>query len=87
MSRYRGYFVKDDRIVAPAIIDAADDAQAMLKAGELLTTSQFGHIEVWQETRVVGALSAPAPSHRNGAKNDSHAFDEGVSSIAELRSR
>ena len=52
--------MKDDRIIAPAIIHATDDAQAMLKAGELLTTSQFVRIEVWRETRVVGALSAPA---------------------------
>jgi hypothetical protein len=61
MSHYRGYFMKDQRIVAPAIIDAADDAQAMLKAGELLSTSQFLRIEVWRETRLVGALSGPAP--------------------------
>ena len=65
MSHYRGYFMKDERIVAPAIIEAADDAQAMLKAGELLTASQFARIEVWHETRVVGALSAPAPSHEH----------------------
>ena len=58
MSHYRGYFMKDERIVAPAIIDAA---QAMLKAGELLSTSQFLRIEVWRETRLVGALSGPAP--------------------------
>ena len=66
MSHYRGYFVKDDHIVAPAVIDAADDAQAMLKASELLSTSQFPCIEVWQEKRVVGALSDPAPG-LNGA--------------------
>jgi hypothetical protein len=70
MSKYRGYFMRDDHIVAPAIIDAANDAQAMLKACELLTTSQFGRIEVWQETRVVGALSAPAASHEYEAKLD-----------------
>jgi hypothetical protein len=62
MSRYRGYFLKDDHIVAPESIDATDDAQAMLKAGDLLSTSQFLRIEVWQETRIVGSLSAPASS-------------------------
>ena len=62
MSRYRGYFMQGEHIAAPANIDATDDAQAMLKAAELLSTSQFVRIEVWQETRVVGALSAPAPS-------------------------
>lgn len=39
MSRYRGYLMKDDHIVAPATIDAADDAQAMVKAAELLSAS------------------------------------------------
>ena len=63
MSHYRGYFMQGEHIVAPENIEAADDAQAMLKAGELLSTSQFACIEVWQETRVVGSLSAPAPSH------------------------
>jgi hypothetical protein len=73
MSHYRGYFLKDDRIVAPAIIDAANDAQAMLKAGELLSTSQFSRIEVWQETRVVGALSAPSPADESAANLDTQA--------------
>ena len=63
MSHYRGYFLKDDHIVAPTTIEAADDAQAMLKASDLLSTRQFSRIEVWQESRIVGALSAPAPSH------------------------
>ena len=82
MSHYRGYFMKDERIVAPAIIDAADDAQAMLKAGQLLSTSQFPCIEVWQETRVVGALSAAAPSDHNVAKVDPHSSKGDVPNIA-----
>ena len=77
MSHYRGYFVKDDHIVAPANIDAADDAQAMLKASELLSTSQFPGIEVWRETRVVGAL--PAPS--------SNSSEVRASNIVEFRNR
>ena len=74
MSHYRGYFMKGDRIVAPANIDATDDAQAMLKASELLSTSQFVRIEVWQETRAVGALFAAAPSHEYVAKLDKDDF-------------
>ena len=86
MSHYRGYFMQGERIAAPANIEATDDAQAMLKAGELLSTSQFLRIEVWQETRIVGALSAPAPAHECVAKDDRDASDDGVSNIAELRS-
>jgi hypothetical protein len=63
MSYYRGYFMKDDHIVAPTVIEADEDAQAMLRASALLLGSPFPYIEVWQETRIVGSLSAPAPSH------------------------
>ena len=60
---YRGYFIKNNHIVAPAVIEASEDAQAMLRASELLLARQFPCIEVWQQTRIVGSLSAPAPSH------------------------
>ena len=83
MSHYRGYFMQGERIAAPAIIEATDDAQAMLKAGELLSTSQFLRIEVWQEARVVGALSAQAPSHEYATKDDRDASEDGVSNVAE----
>jgi hypothetical protein len=83
MSHYRGYFMQGERIAAPAIIEATDDAQAMLKAGELLSTSQFPRIEVWQETRVVGALCTPAPSREHVAKDDRDASEDGVSNFAE----
>ena len=85
MSHYRGYFIKNDHIVAPTNIDATDDAQAMLRASELLSTSQFFLIEVWQATRVVGVLSAPAPSHEFVGtldKEDSHSSDDGTSNVA-----
>ena len=83
MSHYRGYFMQGGRIAAPAIIEATDDAQAMLKAGELLSTSQFLCIEVWQETRIVGALSAPVPSHEYVTKDDRDASEDGLSNVAE----
>lgn len=64
MSHYRGYFMRDDHIVAPTIIEATEDAQAMQKASELLSTSQFLSIEVWLGFRLVGSLpAAPASSH------------------------
>jgi hypothetical protein len=58
LANYRAYFMKGGRIVAPKDIEAESDAQAMLQAGELLSSSQFPSIEVWQEKRVVGALVA-----------------------------
>ena len=85
MSHYRGYFMQGERIAAPAIIEATDDAQAMLKAGELLSTSQFLRVEVWQGQRIVGALSAPASSHKVTDHRESHASKVGESNVAEFR--
>jgi hypothetical protein len=85
MSHYRGYFMQGERIAAPAIIEATDDAQAMLKAGELLSTSQFLRIDVWQEKRLVGVLSAPASSHKVTDHRGSHASKDSESNVAEFR--
>ena len=88
MSKYRGYFMRDDHIVAPAVIDADDDAQAMLKAGEMLSASQCTRMEVWQETRLVGALSAPTPTDRAKLdEGDRHLSESGGSTIVEFRHR
>jgi hypothetical protein len=79
MSHYRGYFMKDGHIVAPAIVEAPDDAEALRKARELLSASQFLRLEVWHGSRLVGALSVAESSDENVAKDH-------VSNIAELRS-
>ena len=54
LSHYRGYFMKDEHIVAPAIMEATDDAEALRKARELLSASQFLRIEVWHGFRLRG---------------------------------
>jgi len=87
MSHYRCYFMRGEHIVAPKSIDAGDDAGAMLKASELLSTSQFSRIEVWHETRLVGVLSAATPPHEYAAKDDRHSYEGGISNIGGLRSR
>jgi hypothetical protein len=76
MSHYRGYFLKDDHIVAPAVIDASDDAQAMVMAGQLLLTTQFSCIEVWKEMRVIGAVSAPAPFREVADREEFHSSED-----------
>ena len=88
MSDYRGYFMKDDHIVAPASIEAADDAQALRKASALLTTSHFG-IEVWHGFRRVGAIPAPAISgvRRQSDKDGLHSSEGDMPNIIEFRQR
>jgi hypothetical protein len=78
MSHYRGYFMKNDHIVAPTHIEAASDAAAMLKASELVSVSQFHCIEVWQQARIVGALPAA---------KDEHSFGDRASNVIEFGNR
>jgi hypothetical protein len=48
------YLMSGDHIVAPENLEAADDADAMLKAGELLSSCTQPRIEVWQGKRLIG---------------------------------
>ena len=54
LARYRGYFIAGECIKAAQDIEAADDADALAKANELILKSEFPAIEVWQRTRFVG---------------------------------
>jgi hypothetical protein len=58
LRHYRCYFLIDDRIKAAEDIGARDDADALLRAEELLAGSSFPAIEVWQAERLVGRLAA-----------------------------
>ena len=58
LRHYRCYFLIDDRIKAAEDIGAKDDADALLKAEELLAGSSFLAIEVWQAERLVGRVAA-----------------------------
>ena len=55
---YRCYFTEaDDRIRSYEQIECENDAEAALKAQELLAASQFTSTEVWQGRRIVGKWS------------------------------
>jgi hypothetical protein len=52
---YRCYFTEvNDRIRSYQQIECENDAEAALKAQELLAASQFASAEVWQGKRIVG---------------------------------
>ena len=52
---YRCYFTEvNDRIRSYEQIECENDAEAALKAQELLAASQFTSAEVWQGKRLVG---------------------------------
>jgi hypothetical protein len=51
---YRCYFTEvNDRIRSYEQIECENDAEAALKAQELLAASQFASVEVWQGRRLV----------------------------------
>ncbi|MBA4099702.1 MAG: hypothetical protein C0484_23390 [Rhodospirillum sp.] len=54
MAHYRCYFIVGECIRAAQDIEAADDADALAKANELILKSEFLAIEVWQRPRFVG---------------------------------
>jgi hypothetical protein len=54
LAHYRCYFIAGECIRAAQEIEAADDADALAKANELILRSEFLAIEVWQRTRFVG---------------------------------
>jgi hypothetical protein len=70
---YRCYFTEaNDRIQSYEQIECENDAEAVLKAQELLARSQFSSAEVWQGRRIVGKWSnTGAASPRHQANTDS----------------
>lgn len=71
---YRCYFTEaDDRIRSYEQIECENDAQAALKAQELLAASRFTSAEVWQGRRLVGkwgntgAIGAESPRRQTNA--------------------
>jgi hypothetical protein len=54
-NQYRCYFIdQNDRIKGVEQIDCKDDAEAALKAEQLLTPSIYQTAELWQGARLVG---------------------------------
>lgn len=68
---YRCYFTEvNDRIRSYEQIECEDDAEAALKAQQLLATSRFTSAEVWQGKRLVGKwdnTGAASPTRQTDA--------------------
>ncbi|HJR22499.1 MAG TPA: hypothetical protein VJ822_12805 [Dongiaceae bacterium] len=54
LAHYRCYFIAGECIRAAQDIEAADDADALAKANELILEGDFLVVEVWQHVRYVG---------------------------------
>jgi hypothetical protein len=67
---YRCYFTNvEDRIQSYEQIECGDDAEATLKAQELLGASHFTSAELWQGKRLVGKWSNTGDAHRSRQTN------------------
>ena len=53
---YRFYFKSDDQTVAADVLECDGDGDALEKAKQLLSASQFETMEIWQGTRKVGNI-------------------------------
>jgi hypothetical protein len=56
-TRYRCCLLDVDRTVAVEIVEAEDDASALLEADKILAASSCTIVEVWQGDREVSILS------------------------------
>ena len=56
LSSYKFNLIKHGRTLATELMECDDDGYAMQKAKELLSTSTFDSVEVWQNTLKVGVV-------------------------------
>jgi hypothetical protein len=62
MAEYRCHYLEHDRARSQVAVDAPDDASALLEAEQLLASSRFVAMEVWQEYRLVGRVTVGTPA-------------------------
>ena len=77
MVEYRCHYLQDGQARAQVVVDAPDDAKALVEAEELLASSRFSVMEVWQGSRLVGRVTLGIPaesaeSEKSGQKPERH---------------
>ena len=68
MAEYRCHYLEHDRPRSQVAIDAPDDATVLLEAEQLLASSGFVAMEVWQEARLVGRVTVGTPAELTGSE-------------------
>ena len=67
MAEYHCHYLQGGRR-SQVVVEAPDDARALLMAEELLASSDFDAMEIWQGRRLVGQLTDGTPAEwRNEA--------------------
>ena len=62
MAIYCCCYLENARTQSKVLVEAADDATALLKAEKLLLDSRFVAMEIWQESRPVGRITLGSPA-------------------------
>lgn len=72
MSTYDCYYLKDGNARSPVYVVAANDAEALLRAEELLAESRSITMEVRQADRLVGYVTLGSPAALMGGEGSGH---------------
>lgn len=62
MVEYRCHYLEDGQAQAQVAVDASSDATALMEAEELLASSRFFVMAVWQGSRLVGRVTLGTPA-------------------------
>ena len=68
MAEYRCHYLEHDQARSQVAVDAPDDATVLLEAEQLLASSRFVAMEVWQESRLVGRVTVGTPAELTGGE-------------------
>jgi hypothetical protein len=77
MAEYRCHYLEDGQACSQVVVHAIGDATALAEAEELLASSRFSVMEVWQGSRLVGRVTLGIPaelaeSERSGQTPERH---------------
>ena len=62
MAEYHYHYLQDGRRRSQVVVEAPDDATALLTAENLLASSGLAAMEIWQGARLVGRLTVGRPA-------------------------
>jgi hypothetical protein len=62
MAKYHCHYLEDGQSRSQIVVDAPDDGTILLEAEQLLASSQFFVMEVWQGERLVGRVIVGTPA-------------------------
>ena len=72
MNTYEGFYLEGDIRHSRVYITAANDAEALVRAEELLADSRFNVIEIRQDDRMIGRVALATPAEFMAGEGSGH---------------